>query len=199
MSAPETCGPTFSAPTYRLVTGAEMAHTELATGFTPLLLIAFLTTTIWLALTRWTNRGPEATIALALSLACIVIAFLALKTGDRAHWEPFFSYVPGARALRVPMRFLLFITPVVIMVAIFGISRLRPVWAAIILLLVAAEQYRPQTVRAGPDRRDGSSHQHPLATCRMPKLLCLGAAPGTNRQSGYRCVLHSWRGRHADR
>lgn len=130
------------APIYRALTGAVMENSEHATGFTPLLAIAFVATTIWLFRRRKTNLAPDAAIALALALACIVIAFLTLRTSGRAHWEPFFSLVPGAKALRVPMRFLLFIGPVVILVAVYGISRLRPAWAAIILLLVAVEQYR---------------------------------------------------------
>jgi hypothetical protein len=142
----------FMASVYKGFTGKDLVSSEMSTGFTPILFLLFAASVVWLIQAYRTQRSPVVTMALALAIACLAIGFLTLKIGDHAVWEPFFHYVPGAKALRVPMRFLLFITPIVIVVALLGLSRgltvgqltptgLTPL-AAVALMVITAEQFR---------------------------------------------------------
>jgi hypothetical protein len=116
-------------------------------GFTPILLLVFCGTIIALLVRR---QSRAAAFALAVGLACVVIALLSVQTGGRAHWEWFFRHLPGADALRVPARFLILISPAVVLVAVYGLSRLKPWIAAVLFVLIAAEQYSTALVFAMP-------------------------------------------------
>jgi len=95
------------APIYKSFTGVPLATSEKSSGFTPVLLLAFVGATFWLMGQRRIDRSLPTSQAIALSVACVAIAILSLKFRQWMPWESFFLYAPGAQALRVPMRFLL--------------------------------------------------------------------------------------------
>jgi energy-converting hydrogenase Eha subunit C len=131
----------FLAPIYQNFTGTAPTSGN-ANGFTPTLLLTFVASSVWLIQNVRETRSPPAAQGLAMMTACVFVAFLSLKIGDRAMWEPLFNYVPGAKALRVPLRFTLFIAPIVIVVAMTGLNRAPAPLAAVLLLLIAFEQLR---------------------------------------------------------
>lgn len=109
-------------------------------GFTPVLLATFLGGMVWLSMNA---RSPRDKWVLCLGLAGLCVGLLAFRTAGFVHWEFFFRNIPGARAIRVPMRLLLTVTPIVILVAVFAASRLPPAMAAVLLAVIGAEQLTP--------------------------------------------------------
>ncbi|PSO16861.1 hypothetical protein [Bradyrhizobium sp. MOS002] len=130
------------ASIYPKITGTPLTSSELSTGFTPILSLTFLGSTVWLVATYNSSRERPRAMALALSIACAIVALLCLKFGERAVWELFARFVPGAKALRVPMRYLLFLSPIVIVIAMMGLSRLPAFVGAVLFLFIAIEQIR---------------------------------------------------------
>ena len=78
------------APLYQFVSGRTLINSELSTGSTPLLFIAFVLTGIWLVRSYRSRRDPLIARALSLMISSIFVGALALKTGAYSHWEPFF-------------------------------------------------------------------------------------------------------------
>jgi hypothetical protein len=160
------------ARVYHSLTGEELVSSELSTGFTPVLLVCFLAALAWLwhARRSQTERFAQ---HIAIALACLTLAMLSLKLGGRAAWEPIFRFVPGARAIRVPMRLLLFITPFIILIVMagleggFGLRQRR--WLGMAVLIIAVEQYRidlPFTLDRIAETAFLARVPTPPATCR---------------------------------
>ncbi|MCC4300239.1 hypothetical protein [Aurantimonas coralicida] len=125
-----------------------------AYGYTPIFGMAFVTSVLWLAQKYYHDRTDQAVArALALAIAAAVICLLSVRIGGYAMWEPFFRYVPGAQVVRVPVRMILIISPIIIIVTFFGLSRAfseakaplhSPVIIALLLVMIAG-QHRTAT------------------------------------------------------
>lgn len=145
-------GGLWSKLIYGDVDAAPLAIAGQSYGFTPILLITFLGGLAWLL---FRSRSPAERLTLSLGLAGLSIGILAFRTAGLVHWEPFFRLLPGAQAIRVPLRLLLTVTPIVIFIAVFAASRLPPALGAFLLAMIAAEQitpYRPFLIDRSAER-----------------------------------------------
>jgi hypothetical protein len=143
------------APVYRAYTGSNLAYTELSTGFTPILLAAFVVSAVYVWALRRKNNDissqSDLNVVFALIIASLVLAFFSLKTHGIAHWTLPFLYLPGASTIRVPARLLLFIVPIMVLVIGFALDRFimhgpadhswRKVIAIALVMIIVGEQY----------------------------------------------------------
>lgn len=163
------------------VDAAPLAISSHSYGFTPILLMAFLGGLAWLL---FQSRSPEERFTLSLGLAGLGIGILAFRTAGLVHWEPFFQFLPGAQAIRVPLRLLLTVTPIVIFVAVFAASRLPPLVGASLLALIAVEQitpYRPFLIDRSAERMFLAAVPPSPAECQAFFLSELRFEPSGNR------------------
>lgn len=108
-------------------------YTVDAYGLSPVLAVAFVASVVWLGRLcrrRLKARGDRegdvdaALFAFAIGIGAIVLAVFAIHIGSFAPFQPVFVVFPGASAIRLPMRFLLFIGPVVALVTAYAFDLL---------------------------------------------------------------------------
>lgn len=125
-------------------------------GLSPVFLLTFLAALGWLIWLVGSHRRisagrssgdvDRATFACALGIAALVLGLFAFRIGPVALFQPVFVLVPGASAIRLPVRFLLFIGPVVALVTAFGLDlfarrgRASAIAVAVVGLFILAEQ-----------------------------------------------------------
>ena len=117
--------------------------TELATGFTPLLLAVFLGSLLAATLRRWA-------LPASLGMATVLCWLLAIRVGGWSAWNLVFDYVPAGAVIRVVARLQLFLDWPLVSVAATGLAYLAsalsqrsvtgPAIAGALALLVSAEQ-----------------------------------------------------------
>ncbi|WP_018699878.1 hypothetical protein [Amorphus coralli] len=154
-------------------------------GLSPVLLVAFLASLIWLlrlfhrrhkaAAGRATEPDvSRATLACALGIGAVVLALFALRFGPMAPFQPVFVGVPGASAIRLPVRFLLFIVPVVALVTAYAFDlfarrgRAASVVVAIVALVILVEQGHSESAL----RTDRHAEQAFLDSLGKPPAEC---------------------------
>ncbi|MEW5421049.1 hypothetical protein [Amorphus sp. 3PC139-8] len=130
-------------------------YTRDAYGLSPVLVVAFLASMIWigrLCRLRLKARGHRegdvdaALFAYSMGIGALVLALFAVHIARFAPFQPLFVLLPGASAIRVPARFLLFIGPVVALVVAYALDLLadRGRWAmalvAVLVAFILAEQ-----------------------------------------------------------
>jgi hypothetical protein len=118
-------------PLYQRLAGVPLELGELSAGYPVLLLVGFVTCLIWLAMRRAgpsqagdvpSTAAPQA-IAFGLAIAAAIMMLAVLRYGGGySPWKLVWLTVPGARAINVPGRFLLFLTPVVCLVVAYGLG-----------------------------------------------------------------------------
>jgi hypothetical protein len=118
-------------------------NSELATGFTPILLAVFVLSLLTAAVRRWI-------IPAALGTAAVLCWMLAVRVGDWSAWRFVFAYAPAGSVIRVVARLQLFLDWPVVSVAFAGLARLPSLsWrryptgagmAGVLALLLYAEQ-----------------------------------------------------------
>ena len=116
-------------------------YSEHTTGLTPILLVVFALACLGLWTRSWVPRGR--TVCL-LATTAVLTWLLTLRVGDWSPWIAVFDLVPGARGLRVVVRYQLFLAAPVIAVATAYLARLevrasRPLVAVVALVLVAEQ------------------------------------------------------------
>lgn len=125
-------------------------------GLSPVFFLAFAVSLVWLlSLVRRHRRlagdRPSSdvdpmTFACALGIGAVVLGLFAFRIGPVALFQPVFVLVPGASAIRLPVRFLLFIVPVVALVTACAMDlfarrgRASAVVVGAVALFVLAEQ-----------------------------------------------------------
>jgi len=127
----------------RGLTGHPMAGGEARFGFPLGLLVTAVMGTIWAA-----RRRPIMPLPFALGFALEIAIILMLKSpGDYSLWRLIYEIFPGANAIRVVSRFLLFaVTPVVVIVCSWLDGARLPKWALIaivVFLLIEEIQLAP--------------------------------------------------------
>jgi hypothetical protein len=150
------------APIYRALTRAPMDYSERAVGFPPLLLICIVGSWVYLARVVWRMwRGESArldhaaSVALVLGLASLAMLVVLARVGaGYTLWFVFWKLLPGAGAIRLAARFVIFVTPVLWLVVAFvaaqifrqASSRRAGVVAAGMIAALAIEQYNKNPV-----------------------------------------------------
>lgn len=125
-------------------------------GLSPVFLLAFTVSLVWLvslvrrhrrlAGNRPASDVDRVTFACALGIGAVVLGLFAFRVGPVALFQPVFVLVPGASAIRLPVRFLLFIVPVVALVTACALDlfarrgRAPAVAVAVVALFILAEQ-----------------------------------------------------------
>ncbi len=109
-----------------------MALSELAVGFPVLFFLCLVFSLAYLGrLAMRTRRGerqiyddPQA-VAIVLGFASLVSLLLVLRIGDSAAplWSLTWKIFPGAKAIRVPSRFYLFVTPLLCLIVAYGLAQ----------------------------------------------------------------------------
>ena len=139
----------------------EPRFSERTAGLTWLLLLVFLAALPWL----WRRRKEERTWpVLLLGAAAVLTWACTLVIHKQTLWRMIYAGVPGARGLRVVVRYNLFLAAPVIAVAVFYLSRLRApgVVLAIVAGLLVAEQV---------------TFNEPLGLIRSAELALLASVP----------------------
>ncbi len=121
--------------------GFPIQFSENQMGLPPVLLLVFLCGG-FLALRN--VRDVRAQLILILTLAALALWVLALKVGDQSGWYWIYHYFPGAKAVRVVSRSMIFLVFPVLCVALYFLSSFkgRSAWLLILpccALLVAEE------------------------------------------------------------
>jgi len=108
--------------------GFPEIFSEKQMGLTPGLWLAFLAACLFL----WRQRGAPTddaagtrTLIAAMAAATVVTCISTLDLGGITAWHWVFHYFPGARAIRVPSRYLIFLAFPVICVATYFLSQER--------------------------------------------------------------------------
>lgn len=118
-------------------------YSEHTTGLTPVLLVVFGLACAGLWTRRWIPaRGGRAVWLLATT--AVATWLLTLHVGDRSPWVAVYDLVPGAKGLRIVVRYQLFLAAPVIAVAVAYLAQLKmrvPAWLlALVAVVLAAEQ-----------------------------------------------------------
>ena len=150
----------------RMVTQAVQAGAapdwEHLTGYPPfLLLLAFAALVLFC---RMPVR-PRGLLHRALGVATVLCLLLCLKVDGFSLWYGVFHFVPGAGAIRVVSRFLLFLDlPIVLLATIFLADRARS-WSPLILLVLATSLVVEEI------NIDGPQHLDRVAQIRLDQLV----------------------------
>jgi hypothetical protein len=156
------------------------AHHEAQRGWPPLLLLLFLATTV-VATWRTLRRGgvpanrPSLRMAAVLGAAAIVTWASSIQIAGVTPWALVFRFVPGASAIRVPVRVNLAINVLVIAVTMVGLDRLaaraarrRPHATALAFGVLALVLVAEQVNTANPFRLSRAQERAHLA--RIPPI-----------------------------
>ncbi len=150
----------------------EPAYSEHTTGFTPLLLLLFLYGSVKL----WTWRGAAVRplrLAVAASLA---VWCLTLRVGDDSAWSYVHEWVPGARGLRIVVRYQLWLTAPVAIVATYTLSRIGRGWRTpglrVLVAVGAGLLLLEQLVTAAPAALDRTTEIAWLRAIPPPPAAC---------------------------
>ena len=125
-----------------LLSGRAAVGEERSTGFTPLLLLLFGLGLVYC----WKKPiGIDQRIVRAVLLAVVLLWMASFRWGPFLPWDYLFDYFPGAKAIRVPPRFQIFVGFFVVAAATVYLDRARlfdrPALFAVLALVLLAEQY----------------------------------------------------------
>ena len=173
------------APLYQALAGTPMVHSELAVGVPPIVLIGSLAALAlllgWLARRlpgTASLRGDHAGLVVALAIAAVLtVAFVLVFGRGTTAWRLLWTVLPGAKAIRVPARFLVFVTPLTALCLAYVLTRAlerispqaRIAAIAATFLVLSVEQYHANptfTLPRTSERAFYDSVPPPPAQCR---------------------------------
>jgi hypothetical protein len=169
---------------YEVAKGEPWVPSELTTGFSPVLLGA---AAVGLLL-AWQRDQRVA----ALGIATLLIGAMAFKVAGVPLWSVPFQYLPGAQAIRVPARLLLFVAPIVVLFAAYALQSGGRAGAGalmgLVLGLIGLEQLRvnlPYTLNRAEEYAFLRDMPRPPSECRsfyvsVPRLN-LAHSPAIDR------------------